>query len=39
MKSPVKWTPGRLLTEFKKVNKKKKVSRVLVNRFIEMIAT
>lgn len=33
------WTPSRLLTAFKKVNKRKTVSRVLVSRFIGMIAT
>lgn len=32
------WTPSRLLTAFKKVNKKKNVSRVLVSRFIELMA-
>jgi hypothetical protein len=32
------WTPSRLLSAFKKVSKKKIVSRVLVNRFIELIA-
>lgn len=33
-----KWTPGRLLTAFKKVSKRKSVSRVLVTKFITMIA-
>ena len=33
-----KWTPGRLLTAFKKVSKRKSVSRVLVSKFITMIA-
>jgi hypothetical protein len=32
------WTPSRLLSAFKKVNRKKAVSRVLVCRFIELIA-
>lgn len=32
------WTAGRLLSAFKKVNKKKSVSRVLVGRFIQLIA-
>ena len=32
------WTPSRLLTAFKRVNKKKNVSRVLVTRFIELMA-
>lgn len=32
------WTPGRLLTAFKKVSKKRSVSRVLVTRFIGLIA-
>jgi len=32
------WTPSRLLTAFRKVNKKKTVSRVLISRFIGMIA-
>lgn len=34
----IKWTPSRLLTAFKKVNKRKQVSRVLVSKFIQMIA-
>jgi hypothetical protein len=34
-----KWTPNRLLAAFKKVSKKRVVSRVLVSRFIELIAT
>jgi len=33
------WTPGRLLTAFVKAGKKQQFSRVLVNRFIGMIAT
>lgn len=33
------WTPSRLLSAFKKVNKKRHVSRVLVNKFIELMAT
>ncbi len=32
------WTPSRLLSAFMKVNRKKSVSRVLVSRFIELIA-
>jgi uncharacterized protein YlaN (UPF0358 family) len=32
------WTPSRLLTAFKRVNRRKQVSRVLVNKFIELIA-
>lgn len=33
------WTPNRLLSAFKKASKKRIVSRVLVSRFIELIAT
>ena len=33
------WTPSRLLSAFKKVNRRKSVSRVLVSRFIELMAT
>jgi hypothetical protein len=33
-----KWTPHRLLTAFKKVHQKRRVSRVLVNRFIELMS-
>jgi hypothetical protein len=33
------WTPSRLLSAFKKASKKRIVSRVLVSRFIELIAT
>lgn len=33
------WTPSRLLSAFKKVNRKRHVSRVLVNKFIELMAT
>lgn len=32
------WTPSRLLSAFKRVNRRKQVSRVLVNKFIELIA-
>ena len=33
-----KWTPHRLLVAFKKVHQKRRVSRVLVNRFIELMS-
>jgi hypothetical protein len=33
-----KWTPFRLLAAFKKVHQKRRVSRVLVNRFIELMS-
>jgi hypothetical protein len=33
-----KWTPHRLLTAFKKVHQKRRVSRILVNRFIDLLA-
>jgi uncharacterized protein YlaN (UPF0358 family) len=34
----VKWTPSRLLTAYKKAGRKKHISRVLVTRFIDLIA-
>lgn len=33
------WTPGKLLTAFKKANNTKRVSRILIGRLMEMIAT